>query len=80
MKGMKQRHKEASRLERSKILMEGRERGKEARRVEGLSMAGPALGEVVSQPALRVILNYRPDIFRLYLFFDLLCCTLNMSN
>lgn len=37
---MKQRHKEASRLEGSKILMEGRERGEEARRGEGLSMAG----------------------------------------
>lgn len=77
---MKQRHKEASRLEGSKILMEGRERGEEARRGEGLRMAGPALGGVVSQPALRIILNYRPDVFHLYLFFDLLCCTLNMSN
>ena len=30
--------------------------------------------------ALGVIPNYCPDVFHLYLLFDLLCYTLNMSN
>lgn len=59
---------------------EGRRPGRRPGRSGAEQCTGQALGGVGSQPALRIILNYRPDVFHLYLLFDLLCCTLNMSN
>lgn len=57
----------------------GEGRGEDERRAEEWSRAGRWVGRGAGA-ALGVILNYCPDVFHLYLFFDLLCYTLNMSN
>lgn len=73
---MKQRDREV----KQEMKRGDRERGGGQERKGAEQCAGQALGGLGSQLALRVIFNYRPHVFHLYLLFDLLCCTLNMSN